>query len=205
MHVHDALDQVAAIRQQMARTEVFRGYRSLSVGAAGLLGIGGAVLQPRLVPHPGESLDAYLALWFGVAATAAAGVGLGLWRRLRAGGLDLDRAMTLHSVERLLPSLGVGAMLTFGIRVGAPEAGWMLPGLWSFVFSLGVFATAPQLPRAAFLVGVHFAACGLGALLWARGDHAFSPVSMAVAFGGGMLLSAAILYRTLEREDRHGT
>jgi hypothetical protein len=40
-------------------------------------------------------------------------------------------------------------------------------------------------------------------LLWARGEHAFSPWAMAAAFGGGQLLMAVILYVQLER--RHAS
>jgi hypothetical protein len=36
-------------------------------------------------------------------------------------------------------------------------------------------------------------------LLWGRGEVALSPWLMGIIFGGGQLLTAAILYLTLER------
>src|SRR6266511_678297 len=41
-----ALDQIAEIHQQIAKGEVYRGYRSLPVAASGLMGIAAAWLQP---------------------------------------------------------------------------------------------------------------------------------------------------------------
>lgn len=78
----------------------------------------------------------------------------------------------------------------------------MLPGLWSLLFSLGVFASHRRLPRGAFWVGVYFAACGFASLLWGRGAHAYSPWQMGLSFGGGMLLSAAVLRWNLRHEER---
>ena len=41
-----ALDQIAEIHEQMAKGEVYRGYRSLPVAASGVIGLGAAWLQP---------------------------------------------------------------------------------------------------------------------------------------------------------------
>src|SRR5260221_11543307 len=41
-----ALDQIAEIHRQMAKGEVYRGYRSLPLAASGLMGIAAAWLQP---------------------------------------------------------------------------------------------------------------------------------------------------------------
>jgi len=171
------------------------------VAAALGLGILAAVVQPTLVPSPAQDLDAYLTLWVGVAAAGFLLVAAGLWRRVRATGSPMVRESTLLSAAQFLPCVGVGALLTWGVQRGAPDAGWMLPGLWSFVFSLGIFASHRQLPRPVFWVGVLFVACGLGCLLWGQGAHALSPWCMGIPFGGGLLMGAAILYWTLERTD----
>ena len=201
MEIRDALGQIAEIRQQMARNEVFRGYRSLSVGSVGVLGVLAAIAQPHLVPTPASDLSAYLTLWISVAAAAVLLVAFGLWRRVRTTDSTMERHSTLLSAEQFLPCIAVGALATLAIYRGAPEAGWMLPGLWSLLFSLGVFASVRQLPRQVFWVGAYFTACGFGCLLWGRGANAFSPWQMGISFGGGLLIGAAILYRTLERTD----
>ena len=46
MDVPRALAQIEAIHEQLAKGEIYRGYRSLPVAASGLIGIGAAWLQP---------------------------------------------------------------------------------------------------------------------------------------------------------------
>ena len=201
MELRDAIGQITEIRQQMARGEVFRGYRSLTVGFVGLVGVLAAIAQRYLLPSPADDLKAYLTLWISVAAVAVLLVALGLWRRVCTTESAMVRQSTSLSVDQLLPSIAVGALLTMAIYLGAKDVGWMLPGLWSFVFGLGVFASLRQLPRQAFWAGVYFAVCGFGCLIWGQGANAFSPWQMGTSFGGGLLISAAILHRTLERTD----
>ena len=83
MNLSEALDQISEIRAHMARTEVFRGYRSLTVGFSGVLAIAAAAVQAVWIPRPREHLGAYLALWLGVAAVAAAVAGVEMWLRTR--------------------------------------------------------------------------------------------------------------------------
>jgi hypothetical protein len=45
-----------------------------------------------------------------------------------------------------------------------------------------------------FAVGVWYLACGLACLAFANGEHALSPWAMALPFGLGQLMMAAILY-----------
>ncbi len=199
MQLDEALRQISDIRQQMARTEVFRGYRSVTVGCSGVLALLAAVCQPYLITSPGNDLQRYLLLWISVAAVSLMVAGIEMWWRARISESALARQMTLLAVKQSLPSVVVGALLTLCIYRSAPQVAWMLPGLWSLVFSLGIFASYRLLPREVFWVGLYYAACGVGCLLWGQGDSAFSPWLMGISFGGGQLLGAAILYWTLER------
>lgn len=199
MELREALGQITEIRQQMAQSELFHGYRPLTVGSVGLMGVLAAIAQPYLVPSPANDLEAYLTLWISVAAVAFLLVALRLWQRVRATRSPMVRQSTLLSAGQFLPCVAIGTLMTLAIYRGAQDAGWMLPGLWSLVFSLGVFASYRQLPRQAFWVGAYFASCGFGCLLWGHGANAFAPWQMGISFGGGQLMSAAILHRTLER------
>ena len=67
MDVPQALDRIEEIHAQMAKGEVFRGYRPVPVAIAGALGLLGAWLQPRFVPA-GDGGTQFLAFWLGVAA-----------------------------------------------------------------------------------------------------------------------------------------
>jgi hypothetical protein len=201
MQLDEALRQISDIRQQMARNEVFRGYRSATVGFSGLLGLSAAALQPHWVAAPQAELGRYLALWLVVAAASVIVAGAEMcWRALRAGP-GLARQHTLLAAELFVPSIVVGALLTLCIYRSAPDSAWMLPGLWSLIYGLGIFASHRLLPRQVLWVGSYYILCGCGGLVWGGGAHALSPWHMGLTFGGGQLLGAAILYWTLERTD----
>ena len=201
MQLDQALRQISDIRQQMARSEVFRGYRAVTVGFSGVAGLSAAALQSQWVASPETELGRYLTLWLGVAAASLTLAGTEIaWRAWRAGP-GLARQHTLLAAQQFLPSLVVGALLTLCIYRNAPQVAWMLPGLWSLIFGLGIFASNRLLPRQVFWVGSYYILCGCGCLLWGGGENAFSPWQMGISFGGGQLLGAAILYSTLERTD----
>ena len=201
MQLDEALRQIHDIRRQMARSEVFRGYRSVTVGFSGVAGLAAAALQPLWVPSPEVELGRYLALWLGVATISLAVVGAEIfWRALRTGP-GLAREHTLLAVEQFLPCILVGGLLTLCVYLGAPQVAWMLPGLWSLIFGLGIFASYRLLPRQVFWVGSFYMLSGCACLSWGRGENAFSPWLMGLSFGGGQLLGAAVLYWTLERNN----
>ena len=201
MQLDEALRQISDIRQKMARSEVFRGYRSATVGFSGVIGVLAAAVQPQWVASPDAQLGRYLGLWLGVAAVSVIVAATEMYWRARRTGSDQARQHTLLAIEQFLPSLVVGAVVTVSIVRGAPQVAWMLPGLWALVFGLGVFASARLLPRPVLAVGAYYVLCGCGCLLWGQGENAFDPRQMGISFGGGQLLGAAILYWTLERTD----
>ncbi len=158
-----------------------------------------AVFQAGWITSPGSELGHYLGLWIGVAAVSVIVAGVELYWVSRGDDAGLARQMTRLAVEQFLPCLAVGALLTLCIYRSAPQVAWMLPGLWSLIYGLGIFASYRLLPRPVFWVGLYFVFCGCVCLLWGQGDNAFSPWEMGISFGGGQLLTAAILYWTLER------
>jgi hypothetical protein len=201
MELSEALRQISEIRQQMAYGSVFRGYRSITVGFSGVLGITAAVLQSRWVTAPASELGRYLVLWLTVATVSLTVAGGEMLLKVARTRSSLSREMTTLAVGQFLPCLVIGGILTMCIYLRAQHVAWMLPGLWSLVFSLGVFASYRLLPRQAFWVGVYYAACGVACLTWGQAENALAPWQMALSFGGGQLLAASIIYWTLERTD----
>src|SRR4029077_6810084 len=125
MELRQALTQVSEIRAHLARTEVFRGYRSLTVGFSGLVGLTAAAVQATWLRQPTERGGAYLALWIGAAAINVAVVGVEIWFRALRAETSLARRTTIFAVEQFLPSLVAGGLLTFVIAVRASESVWM--------------------------------------------------------------------------------
>jgi hypothetical protein len=199
MDLREALTQIAEIRQQVAQTETFRGYRALPVALSGALAWAGAGLQAWLVPEPAHQIDRYLGLWLSAALASLIITGAVMLWHARVASSPLARSLTMLAVTQFLPALVAGGLLTAVLVRFAPENLWMLPGLWSILFSLGVFASHRLLPGATFWIGAWYLGSGLLCLALAQGAHAFSPWAMAVPFGVGQLLAAAVLYWSLER------
>lgn len=201
MELREALTQIAEIRLQLARTQIYRGFRALPVALTGAVALATAGLQEALLPEPSLHLPAYLALWIGAAVASASAAGAGMVLRQRHAGPGSTREVTWAALGQLAPCLAAGALLTDVIVRSASESAWMLPGLWQVLFSLGIFASCPHLPRPTAAVGAFYLATGIACLSAAKGEAAFSPWAMGVPFGVGQLLASAILYWTLERGD----
>ncbi|HVX13873.1 MAG TPA: hypothetical protein VHC22_22005 [Pirellulales bacterium] len=195
----EALAQISDIRSHLARSETFRGYRSTIVGFSAVAAFTAAALQAWLIPDPSSAMEKYLVLWIGAAALSLVVAAVEMSVRCARALSPLSVRHTRLAVEQFLPCLVAGGLLTMAVVRYAAESAWMLPGLWSIVFSLGVFASWRLLPRPAFWVAVWYLAAGTVCLATARGGHALSPWAMAGTFGVGQTLAAAILYYTLER------
>ena len=121
MELQDALMQVSEIRQQIARSETFRGFRSVPAGLSAAVAVAAAAVQPWLVPDPQAEPGRYLALWisaalFSVAVTA----GEMLIRSYRVASPLSTRLMWL-AVEQFLPCTIVGGAVTFVLAWHGPE------------------------------------------------------------------------------------
>ncbi|HYO10165.1 MAG TPA: hypothetical protein VER17_14440 [Tepidisphaeraceae bacterium] len=200
-NLSNALDQISEIRRQMTRGRVFRGYRAQTTALTGVLALIAAAVQPRLLPDPWHHLPGYFILWGGLAIISAAIFGAEQVVRCRRLASPLQNERTLEAVERFVPSLAAGAILTVVYFRFLTEQTWMLPGLWAVCFSLGIFASRTLLPHGITLVAGYYLLAGALDLVLARGRHAFSPWAMALTFGVGQLLAAAVLYWNLERRD----
>ena len=161
--LNEALTEITAIRRQIVRTAEFRGYGPVTVAMTGLVAIAAAVVQARFLPAAAHDVVTYLVLWISTAAVAISLIGFEMVIRSRTIHSSLAQEMVLHAVEQLVPSGVAGALVSAVLIKAAPEAVWMLPGLWQILFSLGVFASARFLPRAIFVVAVWYLFAGLSA------------------------------------------
>jgi TctA family transporter len=198
-----ALDQIADIHQQIAKGELYRGYRSLPIAASGLMGYTAAWLQ---TPALGASDPVAFVLYWATVAVLAGFVGASeiiynyVVRDDRAA-----RRRTRQVVGQFLPSVLAGAIVTVSFVHLSAAFVPLLPGLWALCFGLGTFASRPYLPAASRWVALFYYAAGI-ALLWtARGLQPLQGWWVGGTFGTGQLLAASVLYWTLERPKTYGT
>lgn len=198
MDVTRALDQIAAIHQQIAKGEVYRGYRSLPVAASGLIGIVAAWLQPASL----GTADPIGFVWYWSAIAGAAGfVGSSeIVYNYVVHERDSDRRQTRRVIGQFLPSVVGGVAIAVCFTHLSAALVPLLPGLWAFCFGIGTFASRPYLPKASGWVALFYYAAGF-VLLWiARGPEPLTGWWVGGTFGVGQLLAAAVLWWNLERE-----
>ncbi|HEY4406985.1 MAG TPA: hypothetical protein VGN55_20250 [Xanthobacteraceae bacterium] len=196
-----ALADITAIRSQLARGSEFRGYGPMTVAATGFMAVAAAAIQALWLPNPAADLLGYVVIWVATAAVSIVLIGIEMVARSRRIHSGLADAMIHAATEQFTPAGVAGALLTFVLFRFAPQSLWMLPGLWQIIFSLGIFASCRSLPRPMFAAGVWYLAAGLAGLAFANGAHAYSPWAMAVPFGIGQLLIAAVLYWCVGESD----
>jgi hypothetical protein len=191
-----ALADITAIRSQMARGTEFRGYGPVTIAATGLLTIAAGGAQALLLPQPTADIAGYLILWVAVAAASAIMIGVEMVARTRRHHGGMADEMLHTAVEQFTPAAVAGALLTVVLVRAAPQAVWMLPGLWQIIFALGVFASLRTLPRGIFVAGAWYLVAGLAYLAFTTVGNALSPWAMSIPYGVGQLYVAAVLYRS---------
>ncbi len=191
--LQQALSEIHLIRHQVARGTQFRGYGPASIAFSGVLAIAVAWGQMAWGPHAAHDATVSLAVWISVALVSVAVTGLETFLRARRVHSGFAVEMLNSAIEQFVPSLAVGVLFTVVLVGVAPGVAWLLPGVWSLLFSLGVFASCRFLPRPMFAVGMWYLVAGLFSVVVASGPKTFLPWTMGVTFGVGQLLVAAVL------------
>jgi uncharacterized membrane protein HdeD (DUF308 family) len=198
MDLSRALGQLADIHEQMAKGEIYRGYRSLPVAASGLMGFVAAWGQ---APALGSTDPFGFVLYWAAIATCAGFVGASeIIYNYVVHDDRITRKRTRQVVGQFLPSLLAGAAITVSFVHLSNALIPLLPGLWAICFGIGTFASRPYLPRASGWVALFYYAAGM-VLLWiAREPESLRGWWVGGTFGTGQLLAALVLYWNLERK-----
>jgi hypothetical protein len=191
-----ALADISAMRDQMARGTMFRGYGPAALAATGGLAMLAALAQPTLIGDPAKHLVGYVALWVAVAAISVVVIALEAARRSRQAHGGLADDMLRAAAAQFLPALAAGALVTLVLLQAGPPDALLLPGIWQIVFSLGVFASCHSLSRSLLSIGVWYLGTGLLCLHFATGPDALAPMCMGLPFGIGQLFAAVLLHQS---------
>ena len=196
--VSRALDQIAEIHGQMAKGEVYRGYRSVPVAASGLIGLVAAAVQPATLGTADPV--GFVLYWMAIALVAGFVGASEIVYNYIVHEAAPERRHTQKVVGQFLPSLAGGAAIAACfVRLDAALVP-LLPGLWAFCFGLGTFASRPYLPRASGWIALFYYVAGFTLLWIARGTEPLSGWWVGGTFGAGQLFAALVLWWNLERK-----
>ncbi len=197
-----ALSDIRSIRGQLARGMEFRAYGPTANAITGLLAVLAALAQRRWLGAGAPQLAGYLSVWIPTAVVSFMLIVLEAQLRARRVHAGFAPQMMRAALEQFLPPLSAGLLVTVVLVFAAPASGWLLPGLWQIIFSLGVFASCRLLPRPMFAVGIWYLACGLACLVLGAHGEAFSAWAMGLPFGVGQVMVALCLRYGYDDESR---
>lgn len=191
MDLSRALADIAEIHEQIAKGEIYRGYRPVPIAASGLIGLAAAWLE-----RPGLGADdpvGFVAYWTAAAALAGLVGSSEIIYNYAVHDDTAARRQTRRVVGQFLPGVLAAVIVTAGfVRLGAGLVP-LLPGLWALCFGVGTFASRPYLPRGSVVVAAFYYLAGV-ALLWNARADALTGWWVGGTFGVGQLLAAAVLH-----------
>lgn len=199
MHVHEALERLDEIHDQLAKAEVYPGFRVPGVALAGGVGLLAAAVQPMV--GGADSPAGFVGYWVTVAVVCGL---LGAGAAVHSYAVredEFERRRTRRVVAQFFPCLAAGGVLTLALVRGGPELVRFLPGLWAVVFGLGIVSARPYLPRGTGGVGLFYLAAGSLLVLRAVDVFGLSGGSVGGVFGLGHLATAVVLYVRRDRAD----
>lgn len=194
-----ALDQIAEIHGQIAKGEMYRGYRSLPLAASGLMGLAAAWLQPAALGTADPI--GFVLYWCAIAAAAGFVGSSEIIYNYVVHDDAARRRRTMKVIGQFLPSVAGGAAIAVCFTHLSAALVPLLPGLWAICFGIGTFASRPYLPAASGWIALFYYAAGFTMLWIARGPQPVNGWWVGGVFGVGQLLAALVLWWNLERHD----
>lgn len=202
--LNKALADILEIRAQIAAGTSFRGYGPTTIAVTGILGLLTAALQAIRPDLFANSPSVFVFCWLGAAILCAAAVRIEMQGRSRRLHSHMADAMINQAIEQFLPAAAASLFMPLFLLRFAPQAVWIMPGLWQLFASLGFFASGRSLPRSMALVGGWYFVSGFTCLLWASTTQSLSPWLMGVPFFAGQVLMAVILHFSSQDGDEEG-
>jgi hypothetical protein len=198
VEINVALEEVARMRQQLAGSTRFQGFAPAIVAASGgmalLLGAYEAVTAP--------DLGLFLLHWILLAIICVLLISTEAVVRSRRLHRAMAQTMMSTSLRRFLPSGMAGAAIAFVFYSYIPDSLRILPGIWQILLAVGICSALDNLPTSLLWAAVWYFLAGLCVLTLIGMNRFVSPWMMALPFGGGQFLVAALLYLDARKHGR---
>ncbi len=197
MELQNAINQLEEIHAQISKTEFYRGFRAVPVALTGLSAFLAALMQPYCITQD-DPVD-FVLFWIMVAIANVLFMALFLIYDYVSRETYLEQQKARNVFLQFGPALAAGILVTVVIARFEGEFLFYLPGFWSLIFSLGIFACRPYFPAKAFWLGVYYLTTSAFLFTLVPTHQSMHPWGMGLVFGVGQLLAATIIYWDLER------
>ncbi len=196
-----ALADITTIRSHIAASTTFRGLGPGALLATGVVAMIATATQALLIDRPTTRPLEFFGGWIAAAVVCVAIVGIEMLTRSRRHHSRLADAVIYNAIEQFLPCALAAIFLGAFVALFAPDAKWMLPGIWQVLTGLGIFASARSLPRPMRLVGGWYFVAGFIALMLAANGHFLSAWTMGVPYAVGQTLAALVFHISFGEVD----
>ena len=193
--IERALSEISDIRSQLAASTRFRGYAPEVVAMIGLISLAIMLAQLAWPETLATSTGQQVVIWGAVLAASGITVAAEAISRSRRQHGGMAGAMMRGAFLIQLPTTVIGVVAAIIISSHAPEALWIVPGLWHMLIGVVAFASYTTLPRTIIWPAVWFLLSG-AAVMWLAGqDGQLTLLMMGGPLVVGHLSIAWILYR----------
>ena len=206
MQLRDALSDIADMKAVLDRNQPLRGFRSIAIGISAAFVLLGSFIQlhVNLTDRPSYYLD----IWLCVAIASLFMTAVEMIVRGRRSNEFAVWKMHGRVIGSLMPSFVAGAIITAALIIDFDAKTkfsfclrnmWLLPGVWSVIYSLGLFSCCKLFHRSTQVAAIYYLVAGCF-YLWANwSTRIVDAWHMVAIFGVGQCLLAAILYWKVER------
>lgn len=156
----------------------------------GAVALGATALLTAWLAAPRVSTRAWLGVWLGEAAVAAALGAVAMARKARATGTPMLSGPGRKFLVSCLPAMVAGALLTVVLERAGLQG--MLPAVWLLLYGAAVVSGGAQSVDAVPVMGLSFMLLGAVALF---SPAAWGNAFLAAGFGGLHLIFGGVIAR----------
>jgi hypothetical protein len=196
---NDALDKIEEIHNQLSKFGLYKGYKSIVVAISGLIGICGASIQRFFVKEI-DGID-FVIFWCIIAGINLVLCTLMILYQYFFKESDFERKKTLAVMVQFIPMIIGGIIVTPFFALNGSSSILLLPGLWALLFGIGILNVRPYLSGLTFIASAFYF---LGAIILFYLRFYFMDllsIGMGLTFGIGQIISAFVLYWSMERNS----
>jgi len=193
--IERAISDISDIRSRLAASTSFRGYAPEAVAVIALVSL--AVMVAQMIwPERLAASSAQIALVWGIVLLASGlTVAVEAFSRSRLQHGGMAGAMLRGALRVAVPIGFVEAVLGICVLLFAPEAAWLLPGIWQMLVGVVAFSSYSTMPRGIHWPGAWYLVCGALVTVFAAMAGEITPLMAGGPFVPGHLVIAWLLYR----------